>query len=661
MPRGDSTVRSSSAIRRGAEPSPGARVARGLRDEVPIVLIGAALLTAVWVAELPFGSRRVELFRDWDHRLVHAEVAVAAVREHGEPPYWNPFPCGGLPLLAKPQSRVASPLFPLHLLWGPTIALRWELACHLFLAAVGAALLARRHAGGEPAARLAAAGVAGVVYAGSSFFALHWTEGHLWILAAAFLPWVVLLLEQGCARPSRAALAGVALALMFVGGGIPLPQTALFVGLLALAQAGLLRSLRPLGSLGLAGVVAALLSAPKGLPMWVLLRDHPRETFDSYLLPPAAVLHALVDRDQSFGRSFAWPYWRWVEQGHYVGWLALALAAFAVLRGGARERLLAVLALLFAVIAMGPLHPFAPWSLLHRLPVFDAQHVTARFLMLVVFAVALLAASGAVRLLSSLSSPGSRASLPAAALCVAVIALDVSSARFGILGILGSQPCSLEPWPASAPKGHPIVTLRRAPPGVGLCSTPGAVTHSALVPAARAGVAIIDAYDALCPRDERSVQIAVDAKDGGGERLRLRMARNTGRKPGLRGIDEPGYRGEAWLESGRGGVRLESRSFDAQTWRIDAEPGTVVVFNQNHDPGWSASRGRLFGDAWGRLALELDAPLHDVPVQLRYRPPHLVAGLALALVGIALVAGTWLRECSAASARSATRDSNGSC
>lgn len=606
-----------------------------------LVALGAALLAALWVAELPFGSQQVELFRDWDHRLVHEEVAVAAVREYGEPPWWNPFPCGGLPLLAKPQTRVASPLFPLHLWLGPTRALRFELALHLWLAAVGTALLARRHVVGGTAERLVAAGVAGSLYAGSSFFALHWTEGHLWILAAAFLPWLVLGLERGETRASGAALAGLALALMVVGGGIPLPPALPLVGALALARAGSARSLRPLASLALAAVIGLLLSAPKLLPMLSLLSDHPRETFDAYPLPVRALWHALVDRDQSFGRAFAWPYWRWVEQGHYVGLGALGLSAFALLRGGARERLLAALAGLLAWIALGPAHPGAPWSLLHRLPVYDAQHVSARFLVPVVLLVALLAASGAALLLGRFPP---RARRLAALALVAGLAADVSSARFGILGILARHPCSLEPWPASAPRGDPIVTLRRAPPGVGTCQVPGAVAHSALLPAARAGVAILDAYDALCPRDQRSVQIAVDRKDGSGDRLRLRMARNTGRKPGLLGLDEPGYRGEAWVGSGAGDVRLASRSFDRQLWRIDGEAGTRIVFNQNFDPGWRTSRGRLLGDEQDRLVLELDGPLRDASVELRYRPPHLTAGLALAGLGTALLAACIWRD-----------------
>jgi hypothetical protein len=140
------------------------------------------------------------------------------------------------------------------------------------------------------------------------------------------------------------------------------------------------------------------------------------------------------------------------------------------------------------------------------------------------------------------------------------------------------------------------------------------------------------------------VEIAVDAKDGSGERLQLRMARNSGRRPGLVGLDEPGYRGEAWLGSGRGSLRLASRGFGVQTWRIDAEPGAVVVFNQNHDPGWSASRGRLHGDARGRLALAFDEGLRDASVELRYRPPHFDTGAVLAGIGVALGVGTWWRE-----------------
>jgi uncharacterized membrane protein YfhO len=69
-----------------------------------------------------------------------------------------------------------------------------------------------------------------------------------------------------------------------------------------------------------------------------------------------------------------------------------------------------------------------------------------------------------------------------------------------------------------------------------------------------------------------------------------------------------------------------------------------VAFNQNYDPGWSASRGRLLGDAQGRLVLALDESLRDAPVRLRYRPPYFASGVGLALVGVALVAAIWWRE-----------------
>src|SRR4051812_25468839 len=83
-----------------------------------------------------------EAFHDWDLHLSKAEAAARAVATHAFP-FWDPYPCGGMPLLAHPESRILTPFFLLHLALAPARALRWEIALHIWIAVAGIALLIR--------------------------------------------------------------------------------------------------------------------------------------------------------------------------------------------------------------------------------------------------------------------------------------------------------------------------------------------------------------------------------------------------------------------------------------------------------------------------------------------------------------------------------------
>ena len=599
----------------------------------------AALLLWTWllVAELPLGSDHVELYADWDHQLVEAEVGVRAV-QNGELPLWNPYLCGGLPSFGKPLSRFATPFFLLHLAIEPARALRWEIVAHLFLAALGTALLVARHLHGEALARAAAVLLAACIYSGSSFFALHLTEGHLWVLTAAYLPWVLLAFERGVERKAFAALAGVGLAVMMgEGGALPLPLAVLLLGFYALFLAVRERTREPLVALFVAGCVGALVSAPKLLPMLEFLARHPRETLEPLVYPAEALLYGLVDRDQSLRRRYDWLYWGWQEQGHYVGWGVLALSAVGAFFASGRAKLYAPLAVLFALLAMGPFHTLAPWNLIHPLPLFEALHVTSRFVMVTVLMLAVLAALGLHGMLQRVTSPAARAVI--ALVGVGAIASDLAVVRHGIFGVLGERPCPLQAWPASAPRGEPMITLTREPVATRRCKEPGAFVRSAMVPAARAGVAIVHAYNALCPRDVRTDRVKAarllgraKVPDGVGE---IRVPRNFGRKPGLHGVGDPDYRGECWLaEDAPGVARITQRTMNRQRLEVDVPGPTRVVMNQNWDPGWRSDRGRLLEDEAGRLVLALDGPTRGT-VALRYVPPRWMQGWALFGAGLA--------------------------
>jgi hypothetical protein len=231
--------------------------------------------------------------------------------------------------------------------------------------------------------------------------------------------------------------------------------------------------------------------------------------------------------------------------------------------------------------------------------------VPSRFLALAVLAVAILAARGAGALLEW--SPSSRLRTGLALLLVLFVGADILSAR---AGLLGPPRCAGVSWPASAPTGQTFVTLRQSP-AIASCGA-----YSGLAPAVSAGVAIIDAYEPLCPRYVGLV----------------------GRMPGLFGLGEQGYQGEAWVE-GQGLVEIVARTQNTLSLRVSPEASGAVVLNQNWDRGWSSDGGSLFQDSKRRLTLIL-TPGQRTYV-LRYRPPYFSLSVVLWALGVLVLGALW--------------------
>ena len=577
------------------------------RRAIVILVAGCALLALVVNAGTLAHLGQTDAYGDWDQHLFYADVATRAVLHDHQLPLWNPFPCGGIPLLAHPESRVLTPFFALHLLLGAARAIPIEIVLHSLIAALGMALLAR-----SVKASVAGALVAATIFAGSSFVPLHLGVGHLWVLPVAWAPLCLWLDARAGERPILAAAAGVVLALMIGEGGI---YIAPHVGLLLCAatawRAIRARSPRPVAGLLITFATAFLLAAPKLIPLLDLLSHRPRHVDSHEWISLVDLWKSLTARGQNLGvpNSEHFP-WAWHEIGHYVGLPALALAAIGALRD--RRRSLAWLAMLvvFTMLALGDFAPWSPWALLHRLPLLGSQHVPTRFLALAVLAIALLAARGATSLLER--APPRARSIAGAAL-VLLVGIDVVSAS---AGLIGAPRCPLRPWPDDAPRSTTLLTLRRAPGGAYCRPSP----RSAMARAPSAGVALLDATEQMCPRT------------GGGY---------LGRDPGIVGADEAGYRGEAWIAEGEGRVMITHRTQNSIALTVETRGPARVVLAQNADAGWRVRGGRLVDDSDGRLALVVDGP---GAVDLSYVPPHALAALAGPLVAVLGIAWLWRRD-----------------
>ncbi len=125
----------------------------------------------------------------------------------GRLPLWNPYIFMGVPFLANSQAGVLYPLnWPFWLLLPPHRALHWSVLLHLWLAAAGADLYARRSLGlGRLGGWLAGATLALGGYLGAQFEHINQLQALSWF------PWLLLLLD---AAPSPLSLATLLMSLV---------------------------------------------------------------------------------------------------------------------------------------------------------------------------------------------------------------------------------------------------------------------------------------------------------------------------------------------------------------------------------------------------------------------------------------------------------------
>ncbi len=345
--------------------------------------------------------------------------AADSLRE-GVIPFWNPHQYAGAPFLADNQSGLFYPFnLLLFFLW-PGFSYRGIEALvvwHFFLA--GAAmyaclrLLRPEISLGRPAALLGA-----LAFMLSDVFITH--IGNLNLIAvAAWLPLAFVGLHRAifATEPLRrvgwAAAGGAVLGVATLAGHAQMTfLAAVFLGSYALYQTVAARRGLALPLLALLGLVAMALAGVSLFPAAGTLSQTLRAEFDyarstNYALPPAALLGLFAPDFYGRGAAF-WGNWLRVEVG-YAGVLTWFLAAAAVVLRPRRQTLFFVLVgLLFLLLALGPATPLYP-TLARLLPVIPFQ-VPARFVLLLGFCLAVLAALGLEALLERASQRPSASS-----------------------------------------------------------------------------------------------------------------------------------------------------------------------------------------------------------------------------------------------------------
>jgi hypothetical protein len=525
-------------------------------------------------------------FGDWQMIHHNWEAAFVSLWRFGEWPLWDPFHCGGVPILGNPESQLYAPWFWLSFLFGTVLAVKLSLLGHVMIALTGVYWLCRcSYRLRPPSAALGA-----VAWGCSGWFVWDGAGGHATFFPFVFAPWLSLFVQRRREPLREAAAVGALLVLtLFEGGTYPLPYFLLWLGFELGVRALRTRDLG--GSVRFAAVslgVLALCGAVRLLPIYLSLSAHPRAVPNDVALSVADVWSMLTARSHSWsvpGHPFVW-----AEYGSYVGFLVLALAligAFGTLRRAGLQLLVGLG--LWSSLMLGNLGPLSPFSLLHRLPVYDSLRVPSRFAVFVTFYLALLAAHGCELLLQRAPRPTLSRAL--GALLAAAVCVDLSTASWPAVRLWKEPPLSGEP---SAEHFHlerrdyyrfyasyPRLNLGTPTCYVGGMNWP--VSHALWL----------------------------------GPSAQLRLTRAAGR------------------------ILSWTRSPNVLHADVELKQPARLVANQNFAPGYRSNIGTPIEDR-GRLALDLPAGKHAI--ELRYRPKEFVPSAAISCAGIVVVAWLLLRR-----------------
>jgi hypothetical protein len=511
-------------------------------------------------------------FDDWDQNSASQWSAYWVLHRYHQFPFWNPFECGGMPLLGDPQSHFVTPWFLLTMLFGPVVGLHLQVIIYDAIAGSGSYVLGR-----VLGLRRISAICIGTAFAGSSWFFLRVAAGHMVIMVFVYLPWIIAAgwkaSERGQLR--YAALCGAVLALSFFEGS-PYPPLfeALTLALVLVGRAAVQLSAGPLFALALAAVFTAGFGAVKGSPAMTTMASHPRDTDVGYSNSFYSLEQSLLSRYQDHNRPSlnGWGFW---EAGAYVG--LFALIAVAGLLSPRKAIPWILTAIVLFQLARGWTGPNSLYVWLHSLPFFSSTRLPSRILIPFTLMVAVLAGIG----IDVMCSRGSPALLAVCALLILIGGVDMA---------MVSRPNLHYVWMWEVPHSPPpisFVQYQRDP----------AIGESSVV------------------RDSQGV---------------VNCYVYTDWPTDVKGSNEQGYLGEQYL-LGAGTVTLSRWTPNRLEYAVDAQGPSVMVVNQNYDPSWrvTSGQGQTFSQD-GLLAVHV--PAGKSQVVLRYVSMAAIYGMIISML-----------------------------
>lgn len=501
-------------------------------------------------------------------------------------PFWNPYKCGGMPMLGNPESGIVTPFLLFYLIFGLIPGMLLEIYLHVAIMFAGGYVFGRE-LGLVPRAAL----VLAAMFPSSSWLSLHVAVGHLNFLSIAYIPWILALLLMSCRlhRWHLAILAGLLCGLTLTEGNYGFVFAAMLVAIVATWYAAIERSIRPLIAAAVVGIFALAFSMPKLVPTADLLRIHPRDWGGSYLTW-RGILISLFSRDQDVTHPMVASYFF----SEYAGYLSPPFVLLALIGtiGNVRKSLPWVIGSIFFLLSYrGDIGPYSPTIWMRSLPLGGNIGLCGRWVIPLFFCVSILAALGAQELCERPQQWGRR-------LAAILLTLGVADA-----------------WLVCAPNYRYLLQ----PP----------VAHPA-------PSATFQQYWSGFPAPLTAISIAgMGSANCGGVGY-------TVPRGGVLGFNEQGYRGDYYMP-GKGRVIETLWTPNRLSYEVSASEPTSLVVNQTMYPGWHLAHGDgLVYPENGLIAVRVHPGRQEI--ELVYTPRRIVAACLIALFALAMLIVVWWIE-----------------
>jgi hypothetical protein len=545
-----------------------------------------------WITSGPVFSHltRIPANSDWDAFTDQWWVAAQTITHFHQFPFWNPYKCGGLPMLGNPEAVVATPFLLLHLALGLAAGLYLQVVLHLALGFAGGYVLARVMGLGVIAGM-----VLGSVFLSTSWLYLQLAMGDLPLaLPVAYWPWMLALFFVGVKRRKIAPLGvgGIMLALAATEGNYTFIYAVLLISVLSLVMVLTQRSLWPGMAAAILVVFGASIAAIRLVPSGEFLALYPRGGWagpqdDTLWHIPTFLFSRNQDLYRDIPGLFVYPCY-----GAYIAPAFALLAVVGLLTGRLKILPWLVAGTVFILVARGDTGPYCALSLLRRLPLFGNIAFPTRFIGPFVFTVGAIAAYGADFLCRSAGRWG-----PRAAVALFIIGL--------VDAWLVGPPNLRYMFRDSIPTMQYNAQFRQF----------WADNTQVQTEYNQANLGVVHCY-------------------GHGE--------GADSPTSVVGYNQPKYSGEYYL-SGPGEVSQILWTPNRLKYRVSANATTELVVNQNYFPGWRLEGGRGYVTSRDGL-LAVVVPAGNEEVTLRFVPTHFALAGSLTLLGLIGTIVLWKKD-----------------
>jgi len=515
----------------------------------------------------------------------------AILREH-QLPLWNPYYCGGIPLLGYAESMFASPVF-LPILALGVVGVRLATYLATVFGMMGFYLLARHLGMGRISSFLPPL----IFLLNTQFQAKLYFGGIGGVYPAVFIPWVILYYLKACESSKYLPLAALSLGLMFLSGSQLYPfYLLIFLSAYALVRSSVTVTLRPLVVLALLGLLGFSLAAFKLVPNYEFLSINARsfpglvEGYSVRMLEYAL----LMKPELNYILYYHLPeqMWGWHEYTAYIGYMPILLALLGAVSGFREKIPFAAAALLMLVLSMGHQFPgFSLWDAVRNLPMLSSSRVPERMILLAFVGVSVLAGYGLTML--------EKRSKALAIMLLLFMAYDLIDANKVLVDITFSSSTSEQYW-VGKPRQESFYQE---------------VHPQDALSAVFRNVGDVNCYSGF----DRITQSPVIPKY-------------------INDVANPAYRGEAFLLYGRGSSNLTYFSHNVIDVDLNLSGDDILIINQNYYPGWRVFYGGTLRGTYngnGLIAVDMHPGLKSL--RAFYLPDSLLIGICLTFASASML------------------------